>query len=551
MNSYFNSNKINRNSAIPIFLWLAISLAVSNIVSAQKWGYVVFKDKGLHDNSYQNNFSEAAIERRFLQNIPWDERDVPVNEEYISIIQNYSDSTFGSSRWLNAAVVRASEEEWQSIASLSIVKEVELLEEHSVIFAEHINNKKHSNPQETYEIQEARNQSELLEPFEFSERELFGKNVIVAVFDAGFYDADNSTQLAHLFENKQILATKDFLKKNADVYAHSVHGTEVLTFLAGKRDSIQFGLATEASYLLARVTPNMGILRFLNDVQWIQALEWADELGASLINSSLSFTNQLYVRRDLNGRTCKISIAANTAMDKGILVVNAAGNELQNSWEIIGAPADAERIITVGSVNPKSGYVSDFSSIGPTADGRLKPDLCAPGELLYPEDDEDFKSIQGTSFATPLVCGFAACVRQLHPDWSTEKLWSELRKSGSLFPYFDYAHGFGIPKASYFFSQEKEKETPNVYSVQFGEMDSTNCNKLLTLTRHDGGEIPESYSSPVAFIQFIRSTGEVFKYTVSRPKNKIIASIPAEELLGCKIRIVYEKHFFEIPISEQ
>ena len=109
MNSFFNSNKINRNSAIPIFLWLAFSLAVSNVVSAQQWGYVVFKDKGLYDNSYQNNFSAAAIERRFLQNIPWDERDVPVHEEYISIIENYTDSTFGTSRWLNAAVVRASE----------------------------------------------------------------------------------------------------------------------------------------------------------------------------------------------------------------------------------------------------------------------------------------------------------------------------------------------------------------------------------------------------------------------------------------------------------
>jgi subtilisin family serine protease len=259
---------------------------------------------------------------------------------------------------------------------------------------------------------EAQNQIDLLQPNEFISRELFGKNTIIAVFDAGFSKADNVDQLADLFNNDQILATKDFLNKSEDVYSHSFHGTEVLTFLAGRNDSIQFGLATEANYLLARVTPNMGFFRFLNDIQWIQALEWADEKGASLVNSSLSFTNQLYERKDLNGRTCKISIAANTAMDKGILVVNAAGNEFQNDWEIIGAPADAERILTVGSVNPTTGYISSFSSVGPTSDGRLKPDVCAPGELLYPEDGE-YKRIQGTSFATPLVCGFAACVRQL------------------------------------------------------------------------------------------------------------------------------------------
>ena len=550
MNSFFSSNKINRNNAIPIFLWLAFSLAVSNVVSAQQWGYVVFKDKGLHDNSYQNNFSAAAIERRFLQNIPWDERDVPVNEEYISIIENYSDSIFGSSRWLNAAVVQASEMNWKRIANLPFVLEVEFLQEQSIIAAEFPTTNYLPSENFDYQVKEAKTQLDLLEPTQFSERELFGKNTVIAVFDAGFTDADDVEQLSHLFKNNQIIETKDFLKKTEGVYSNSIHGTEVLTFLAGKNDSVQFGLATEATYLLARVTPNMGFFRFLNDVQWIQALEWADEKGASLVNSSLSFTNQLYERRDLNGRTCKISIAANTAMDKGILVVNAAGNELQNSWEIIGAPADAERILTVGSVNPTTGYISSFSSIGPTSDGRLKPDVCAPGELLYPEDDGDdnYKSIQGTSFATPLVCGFAACVRQLHPDWTTEKLWEEMRKSGSLYPFFDYAHGFGIPRASYFFFGEEEK--PNVYSVQFS-IDSLSCNNVLTISRRDTIEIEENYSSPVAFIQFIKATGEVFKYNVSRPQNKVIASIPAEEFKGCKLRVVYDRHFFEIPIPEQ
>ena len=546
MYSFLNPNKNTRNSAILFFLLLSFSIGLTNIASGQQWGYVVFKDKGLHDNSFQNNFTPAAIERRFMQNIAWDERDVPVSEEYISLVEAYSDSTFGTSRWLNAAVVRATENNWNFISNLPCVQEIEWLKEQSLLSAEFPITLSDSSSVPTDETTEARNQLDLLEPKQFSERELFGKNTIIAIFDAGFTGADKVDQLSHLFKNNQIAATKDFLKKTEQVYSHSIHGTEVLTFLAGKNDSVQFGLATEATYLLARVTPNMGFFRFLNDVQWIQALEWADEKGASLVNSSLSFTNQLYERRDLNGRTCKISIAANTAMDKGILVVNAAGNELQNSWEIIGAPADAERILTVGSVNPTTGYISSFSSVGPTSDGRLKPDVCAPGELLYPEEDGDdnYKAIQGTSFATPLVCGFAACVRQLHPEWNTQKLWEEIRKSGSLYPYFDYAHGFGIPRASYFFFEDEEK--PNVYSVQFS-IDSLNCNNVLTISRTDTLEIQENYSSPVAFIQFIKATGEVFKYNVSRPQNKVIASIPAEEFKGCKLRVVYDRHFFEIP----
>ena len=549
MYSFLNPNKNTRNSAILFFLLLSFSIGLTNISSGQQWGYVVFKDKGLHDNTFHHNFSAAAIERRFLQNIEWDERDVPVSEEYISLVEAYSDSTFGTSRWLNAAVVRATENNWNFISKLSCVQEIEWLKEQSLLSAEFPITLYDSSSVPTRETTEARKQLDLLEPKQFSERMLFGKNTIIAIFDAGFSNADNADHLSHLFKNNQITATKDFLNKTDDVYSHSIHGTEVLTFLAGKNDSVQFGLATEATYLLARVTPNMGFFRFLNDVQWIQALEWADEKGASLVNSSLSFTNQLYERRDLNGRTCKISIAANTAMDKGILVVNAAGNELQNSWEIIGAPADAERILTVGSVNPTTGYISSFSSVGPTSDGRLKPDVCAPGELLYPEEDGDdnYKAIQGTSFATPLVCGFAACVRQLHPEWNTQKLWEEIRKSGSLYPYFDYAHGFGIPRASYFFFEDEEK--PNVYSVQF-TLDSLNCNNVLTISRTDTLEIQENYTSPVAFIQFIKATGEVFKYNVSRPQNKVIASIPAEEFKGCKLRVVYDRHFFEIPIPQ-
>jgi serine protease AprX len=529
---------------------LSFSIGLSNFAFGQQWGYVIFKDKGIHSSDYKNSFSASAIERRFLQNIPWDERDVPVSAEYISIIENYTDSTFGTSRWLNALVVRASKNNWTAISQLPFVREIELLQANSILAAEIPKTSFESPLKKDFEAKEAKCQLDLLEPNQFIERELFGKNVTIALLDAGFTNADNVDHLTHLFINNQIVGTKDFLTKTGSIYSHSNHGTEVLTFLAGKNDSVQFGLATEASYLLARVTPNMGFFRFLNDVQWIQALEWADENGASLVNSSLSFTNQLYERKDLNGRTCKISIAANTAMDKGILVVNAAGNELQNGWEIIGAPADAERILTVGSVDPNTGYISSFSSVGPTADGRLKPDVCAPGELLYPEEDGDdnYKRIQGTSFATPLVCGFAACVRQIHPEWNTEKLWEEIRKSASLYPYFDYAHGFGIPKASYFFFEEEEK--PNVYSVQFNETDSLSCNNLLTISRSDGEEISESFSAPVAFIQFVKATGEVFKYNVTRPLNKVIASIPPDEYLGCKLRVVYDSHFFEIPIPQ-
>ncbi|MFM7770122.1 MAG: S8 family serine peptidase, partial [Bacteroidota bacterium] len=223
--------------------------------------------------------------------------------------------------------------------------------------------------------------------------------------------------------------------------------------------------ATKSKFLLARVTPQFGGLKMLNDAQWIAALEWADEQGASVINSSLSFTNQIFSRNEMDGMSTRLSKIANTAASKGIVVVNAAGNEYEGSWEIIGAPADAPEVLTVGSVSLKNFLKSSFSSVGPTSDGRLKPDLCAVGELYTGGSQIEFSS--GTSFATPLVTGFVACVQELFPYQSATETLSLMRKAGHLYPYFDYAHGYGIPQASYFLPEFKKDSLLQIISSNF------------------------------------------------------------------------------------
>jgi serine protease AprX len=151
----------------------------------------------------------------------------------------------------------------------------------------------------------------------------------------------------------------------------------------------------------------------------------------------------------MDGKSTLVTRSANMAASKGMLVINAAGNDGDKKWEVIGAPADADSVLSIGGVSPGNGYHIKFSSYGPTFDGRMKPNLVAFGQVTT-SNKKKIRQAYGTSFATPLVSGFAACVIQIHPEWSNMEVFREMEKSGHLYPYFDYAHGYGVPQASYF-----------------------------------------------------------------------------------------------------
>ena len=157
----------------------------------------------------------------------------------------------------------------------------------------------------------------------------------------------------------------------------------------------------------------------------------------------------------MNGQSL-ISRAAELAWTKGVLVLNSAGNSGDGYWEIIGAPSDAEHVLTVGACNYE-GLKCDFSSIGPTSDYRMKPNVVALGDVFVSAGNV-VEMVSGTSFACPMVAGFAACVLQGHPEKKPSDLWLEIQQSATLYPYYDYSHGYGIPQASYFIpSQQQDK----------------------------------------------------------------------------------------------
>lgn len=297
-------------------------------------------------------------------------------------------------------------------------------------------------------------QTGLLQGDQFFSRGITGKGIRIAVIDAGFKGADTHPGLAHLFTNHRIAATWDFVRNRENVFTGNKHGIAVLSCIAGMKDGKPTGLAPDATFLLART--EVGGEPRIEEINWAKAVEWAIENGADIIQSSIGYTHERYFPEELTGRYSLAAKAALKAARAGILLVNSAGNEGSSHWQTLDTPADADSILTVGAIDPISGIVAQFSSKGPTADGRMKPNVCASGTVCAFTTNGKARIMDGTSFSAPLISGFAACLMQLMPDASAQEILQAVGKSGHLYPYYDYSHGYGVPQASYFFQGQSE-----------------------------------------------------------------------------------------------
>jgi len=281
---------------------------------------------------------------------------------------------------------------------------------------------------------------------------LDGSGVRVCMLDAGF-----SYEGRDIFSHLKVVAKRDFVDKDSDP-SPGIHGTKVLSVIAGFEEGGLVGPAYNAEYLLAR-TEDVSKEAPIEEDYWIAGVEWADSLGADIISSSIGYSTwdegegESYGCSDLDGDTARITIAADMAVQRGILVVNAAGNEGNTSWRYILFPADGDSVIAVGAWDLKSGSVAAFSSRGPTADGRIKPDFVAPGvdvAVTGTGKEEDVVFGNGTSYAAPLLAGAAALLLQSHPNWTPMQLREALRISATNALEPDNDAGWGlidIPKA--------------------------------------------------------------------------------------------------------
>ena len=414
-----------------------------NLFAEKYW--VSFTDKsGVEFDPYEY-FSQRTIEQRVARGIDLcDEKDFPVNENYCTALQPFCDSISYSSRWLNGVAIYSSPDRIDLIKNLSFVSSVrEMSGQITLAFKS----------DKSYDLNKfnfalLHYQTDRLGGRLFGEKGIDGKGIRIAVLDAGFKGADENAAFIKLRNEKRIIATYDFVRKKENVFVSHWHGSAALSCIVGELDSIKIGLATGAEILLAR-TERVSSERMCEEENWLAAAEWADKNGANIISSSLGYTNNRYFNNEMNGRNSLIAMAATIAASKGILVVNSAGNDAQTNWHFVDTPADADSVLAVGGTDPETDLQIYFSSVGPTSDGRLKPNVTAPA-LVVAASTTGIKETSGTSFSAPLVAGFAACAWQTNPTMSNMQLFHEIEMSGHLYPYFDFAHGYGIPQAKYF-----------------------------------------------------------------------------------------------------
>ena len=272
-----------------------------------------------------------------------------------------------------------------------------------------------------------------------------GQGMTIAVIDAGFHNADSIDAM----KNINILGTKDFVNPKADIYAESSHGMCVLSCIGMNQPHVMIGTAPEASFWLLRSEDEYSE-HLVEQDYWAAAIEFADSVGVDVVNTSLGYyafddKSKDYRYRDLDGHFALMSRQAAKAADKGMIVVCSAGNSGSGPWKKTTPPGDADNVLTVGAIS-KKGELAPFSSIGNTADGRVKPDVMAVGlgsDVMG--TDGVLRRANGTSFSSPIMCGMVTCLWQAHPNLTAKEVIELVRRSGDRAKYPDNIYGYGIP----------------------------------------------------------------------------------------------------------
>ena len=419
--------------------------------------------------------SARALERRARRGAaePF-ANDLPVEPRYVSALTSRGFQVRVVSRWLNAASVEAAPERLAELAGLPFVSRIEPVERSradsdlerattEVVRAAAPRPASAAaaaaagldQPGDAAFYGASAAQNALIESDRLHARGLSGAGILVTMIDTGFRETHE------VFDSLQVVARRDFVhgdtvvanEAGQDDAGQDYHGTETLSVVGAYEPGVLVGTAFRATFALAKVE----VVTSETPVEmdwWQAAAEWADSLGADVISSSLGYTTfdapfPSYTYDDMDGRTTVVTRAAGEAARRGIVVVTAQGNEGLTPWRYLIAPADADTVCAVGATD-STGRVAFFSSYGPSADGRVKPDVCAMGvstTLASPASDVNLTLASGTSFSTPAVAGVAAMLLEAHPEWSPFDVLQALRATASQFAAPDTHFGYGLARA--------------------------------------------------------------------------------------------------------
>jgi hypothetical protein len=449
--------KQKRGKNLLVIFWLIVLIeGVAFAQNEPKSSYwIQLKDK--NGTPFQISHPEAflsqrAIDRRNRQHIAIDETDLPVSPVYLDTLKNRGLDIFHTSKWLNGVTVRTADTALiRKIAVLPFVISVQFTRPASKLksatskFQEEEKNTTYEPSNYSaaiYQLTQLNGQ--------YLHRQGFrGKGIQIAIFDAGFLNADKIAAFDSLRTSGRILGTRNFVDPKADTYQQHWHGMGVLSCIGGNLPGSLVGTAPDASFYLFQTEDNSGENLFEED-NWVAGAELADSLGVDVINSSLGYykfddPKMDHTYADLNGNKTRVTKGANMAFQKGILVFNSAGNEGNNAWKYIIAPSDGENVIAVAAVDI-NGIRASFSSVGPAFGGAVKPNVAARGSSTYLVTSNGMLGYaSGTSFSSPVLAGMGACLLQANPYASVKQLKLAIEQSASQYNSPDSLLGFGIP----------------------------------------------------------------------------------------------------------
>ena len=504
-----------RKSTLPLMFCLWSIIFIHSIVfsavkkislntdAEQRIKIWIYFDEKDNNSSLSSSMSENVLARRKKAGYLPDNlyTDLPVSPSYLRIVESFRGELRHIFKWDNAASFSVPASAIVQIASLPFVTDITLVgryrcsDDHCVMMSKTLR-------QISYDFrygtafhqlsQLAIPQTHRYISYRDSSAEP-GQGVRIAFFDSGF--RLDHICFSHLAKRNAIKATYDFIDNDTSVndpdsvnsdmthpyWGNDIHGTQVLSLVAAYNPPYYCGAAWGADFILARTEDTyifengLEIESHSEEDNWAAAVVWAESLGVDIISSSLGYSTGFrdtvlleradgttdtlvdYRKSDMDGKTTIVSRAAQGAVERGVIIVNSAGNEQNEGDTSISAPADVEGVIAVGSVN-RNGTLSSFSSLGPAANetSTPKPDLVAPGgninlplvESPLVSNYEQLRS--GTSFAAPLVAGICALIKHVHLSITAEELREKLFKYCRYLPgqtTVDNRYGRGIPDA--------------------------------------------------------------------------------------------------------
>ena len=398
--------------------------------------------------------SRRSVERRKRQGLPLDSTDLPISPRYLKLLAKRDISIIGQSRWQNTVLLRLKDTTLiKQVRELPCVRDTRLVWLSPDSVTQPIRSKVH----ERFEPHDsvggepygtASGQIHSLKGDRLHNIGLHGEGMMIAVLDGGFKNADRIPAIQHA----DIRGWHDFVSPaEPHLFEDTDHGTKVLSTMAVYSPHFYIGTAYKAAFWLLRCEDTQTEQEVEEDY-WAMAAEFADSVGCDVLNSSLGYNEydhrwMSYQLWQLDGRTAFVSRSASMLASKGIVLVNSAGNSGMGPWKKIGVPADADNILSVGAVNDMETHrIAPFSSVGPSQDGRVKPDVVAQGApTRLVSSRGTITDGMGTSFASPVVCGLVACLWQAMPSKTASEIIELVRQCGNNYEHPDNIYGYGLP----------------------------------------------------------------------------------------------------------